>query len=99
MIKVTFTNSIACYEAYSIIDNDFFAYDNGLGIIFDLEDVLKVEKQVKDLTLEELLSKNIIVNQYEDNSGMVCFKIYDISGRKYSLDDYVDITSIVKGEE
>lgn len=55
----------------------------------NLADVIKVEKQVKDLTLEECKKLGMQVDMFAN--------YYDLKGIVLDLDDYIDITDIVKG--
>lgn len=64
---------------------------------FHLKKITKIEKQVKDLTLVEM-GKLHLAEKYTDGNfteleGVVHLVKYKI----YKLDNYIDITNIVKG--
>lgn len=98
MIKVTLKNGDVIqtnkydYDFYTkniIVDNNFILK----------EDISKVEKQVKDLTLEEMIKLGFYKSEYTPNiKNYVVFELNKKTHLQHNLTDYIDITSIVKGE-
>lgn len=109
MIKITFSwvpsfEKSPIYTNYLEVgvykDNKclYLLTDDGQMIRYYLEDVKKIEKQVKDLTTEEwkklgfyqvsVLITNDKLEIYTENNERFVF----------NLDDYIDITALVKGE-
>ena len=85
-----------CYcnskKMLTAIDIDTFGIKT---TIYDLNDITKIEKKVKDLTNEEMIKLKMTV-VYDANKQ--AYVVTDMLGNKLSLDDYVDILSIIKGE-
>lgn len=97
MIKVTFKdNSIIDYSDYRSHDNKIVFHEDGrLSYFCLLDDVVKVEKQIKDLTLTEANKLDIELYDYE------AYQVeYDSYGGKgstpISWEAYIDITHWIK---
>lgn len=101
MIRVTYKYSDSfnyeneIYENYKIENDCIFLYgtlvnDNDLILI---NKIIKIEKQVKDLTLEECLKLKL----YHIRLFQECIDIY-VADEETSLyyDDYIDITDLIK---
>lgn len=100
MIRVTYKNC-EVYKYYKCLveadNNEIFLFDNAeLSFIAKFNDIVKIEKQVKDLTLSEM-GKLYLAEKYTDGNfteleGAVHLETYKI----YKLDDYIDITDLIK---
>lgn len=64
-------------------------------------EIVKVEKQVKDLTLAELIKLDMYRVERWLNGEGVYFVSFDANRGCLNLDleNYIDITSIIKGEQ
>lgn len=102
MIRIIKENEY-CWEIYdccyrnskkmlTAIDIDTFGIKT---TIYDLNDIIKIEKQVKDLTNEEMIKLEMTII-YDANKQ--AYVVTDMRGNKLSLDDYIDILSIIKEE-
>lgn len=96
MIRVTYKdNDVVIVEEYQYCNHQFqlhsFFDDSGCLSLTE-DNIIKIEKQVKDLTLEEMIKLKARFSSdywFEEYSVNTRTKIYD-------LDDYIDITDLVK---
>lgn len=101
MIRITFDNGITKEYQGCIWDFYDFYGEEEVGVLgvrhfFQKSRIVKFEKQVKDLTLEEM-GKLHLAEKYTDGNfteleGAVHLGTYKI----YKLDDYIDITDLIK---
>lgn len=93
MIRVTFKNGVSWeYEQLYIEQLENKIYLLPIDYIwekYDKQEIVKIKKQAKDLTLEECQKLGFYVDTYD---------VIRYKGKLYLFEDYIDITSIVKGE-
>ena len=94
-----------CYrnskKMLTAIDIDTFGIKT---TIYDLNDIIKIEKQVKDLTSDEIYKFFIAaygndLNYIEICEDRIVVNIFDYGEKtyiEYFYDDYVDITDMIK---
>ena len=110
MIKITFSflpsfeknPKYTNYLEIGVYKNEKCLYlltDDGQMIRYYFEDVKKIEKQVKDLTLEEMIKLGFYKSEYTPNiKNYVVFELNKTTHLQHNLTDYIDITKIIKGE-
>lgn len=64
--------------------------DNIYDYELKLSNIIKIEKQVKDLTLEECNKLGVNIDTYGN--------YYELNGKVLHFNDYIDITSLIKGD-
>lgn len=96
MIRVTFDNgAIKEYQGCVWDVYDLYGGEEvgviGIRSFFQKSRIVKFEKQVKDLTLEECYRLGVNIDTYGN--------YYELSGQVLGFDDYIDITSLIKENE
>lgn len=107
MIRITFGKSK--YDDYSNKTIEFKSdyqfreiLSNSFGCNTIINSIIKVEKQVKDLTLDEMYKLRIEGFHYmtiNDNIKYFLYYYYDCVTLEKNQEDYIDITSIVKNND
>lgn len=99
MIKVTFKPNEKWKNIFSngTFITDYYHINNTRNVIFftvgnysgtiNSQDIIKVEKKVKSLTLDEICKLYPNIQQY--NSDGIIYR-----GKCYSYNDYIDITDL-----
>ena len=97
MIKVTMDNGLE-FKSEGIedirVENKTIKFKGIIGC-WKLDDIVKIEKQIKDLTLEEIEMLGVEFERLYPRDEMYKAQ-YLIGNVVYLEDDYIDITSIVK---
>lgn len=99
MIRVTFKDGVSWeYEQLYIEQLENKIYLLPIDYIwekYDKQEIVKIEKQVKDLTLEECLKLKLYhIELFQD-----CVDFIDDEETSSYYEDYIDITALVKGQE
>lgn len=95
MIRVTLDEKQYIYEGmYKGNEGKIYFFENGVPNtwIFDIE---KIEKQVKDLTSEEMIKLEISI-VYDTNKQ--AYIVIDMWDNELSLEDYIDITKLKESD-
>ena len=102
MIRVTFGECVYTNYANKVMEfNDYHMYRNFIEncqfAYTVTKSIVKFEKQVKDLTLEEVYKLGLEGQPL--SLSIIIMEIYEgMSIDERSMNDYIDITSIVKGQ-
>lgn len=103
MIRITFKDGNIQKFDYAIKDDSESAYHcyykDDYGISEPISKIQKIEKQVKDLTIEEALKiENLTLVRNMQNSFLGITTDTNEYPEIKSLDDYIDITDLVVGK-
>lgn len=103
MIRVTFKSNKRFEHIFpkGTFKTDYYHINSTYNVIFftvgkhrgaiDIQDIIKVEKKVKSLTLEETLKLYPNIQQYSTDGIVYMDKLY-------TYNDYIDITHLFKKE-
>lgn len=103
MIRVTYKDEdrkIADEYKYYRKQFQLHIFENDYGFLsLTEENIVKIEKQAKDLTLEELEQLGLEPWYYTNDDRLIYVKKKRcLKEGPWELDDYIDITTIVKEE-
>lgn len=92
MVRVTFIDGQKYRYVYydCEIDELELVTDYGQKEYIPYENIIKIEKQVKNLTLEECYKLGVNIDTY--------INYYELNGQVLDFDDYIDITHLIKEE-
>lgn len=93
MIRVTINDepNIQEFITYFVKEKRILrVQDNIYEYELKLSNIVKIEKQVKDLTLDECYKLGVNIDTYGN--------YYELNGNVLGFDDYIDITHLIKEE-